>query len=125
MAGIEIKCGSCGADDYQLLDANTGEVLCSYCRNKWIVPELIHKTETEKFLEEQAKQPRVVQDNTTDTDRALMSSVASLGSLLGNPLRGCGNFLSRTLKILLGIVVAILALIGIIWVVTQWLSANF
>ncbi|MDR2105984.1 MAG: hypothetical protein LBP24_01080 [Coriobacteriales bacterium] len=95
MTAIEVSCSQCGSGEYRLVDARTGEVTCAYCRNQWIVPELAQKSETEKFLEQQAKQPRIIQDNSTETDRQIMNVVASAAS--GRLFSG----LSRVLKTLI------------------------
>ncbi|MDR1796472.1 MAG: hypothetical protein LBR44_03360 [Clostridiales Family XIII bacterium] len=112
---IDIKCDQCGADEYQLLDPKTGEVRCAYCRNRWIVPELIVKTETEKFLEEQSKRPVVVQDNSTETDQELMRMVSGLaaGGLAGcNPFARIGYAIRRFFRTLA--IVVIIAVVAIL-----------
>jgi len=97
MTKTDIRCSKCGSADYQLLDAKTGEATCRFCRNKWIEPGLKRMSETEKFLEEQARQPRVTYDNTTETDAKLMEMIGGLAGARGvssargffkNPLRG-------------------------------------
>ena len=57
MTNVHIECSQCGSDDYKLMDPKTGEVQCPFCRKRWIVVELIQKTETEKLLTEQTNQP--------------------------------------------------------------------
>jgi uncharacterized Zn finger protein (UPF0148 family) len=111
-AAIEVTCSQCGAGEYQVVDVRTGEVMCKYCRNKWIVPALAHKTETEKYLAEQAKRPRVLYDNTPETEKQMMTVVSGLSRLLNfNPLRSLGWALRRLFrKILFVIAVAIVAL---------------
>jgi len=104
MAQTEITCSKCGSGEYQLLNAQTGEVTCRYCHNQWIVSALIRKTETEKFLEEQAKQPRIIQDNTTETDKQLMDMVSGLA--------GAGT--NRTLNKVVRTVVIVAAIIIIL-----------
>ena len=104
---IETVCSRCGAEEYRLLDPKTGEVVCSYCRNRWIMPALIHQTETEKFLAEQAKQPRIIADNTTETDKQLMDAVTSVARV------ATGGFLSRAIKGA-AIAFAILILLGVL-----------
>jgi uncharacterized Zn finger protein (UPF0148 family) len=81
MSAIEVSCSQCGSGEYRLADERTGEVVCEYCRNRWIVPALIKKSETEKFLEQQSQQPRVIRDNTSETDKQLMGMVSSLAGL--------------------------------------------
>ena len=85
MTKTEIRCTKCGSLEYKLLDAKTGEVVCRYCRNQWIEQALRRMSETEKFLEEQAKQPRVTYDNTTETDEKLMNMI---GGLAGGGIKG-------------------------------------
>ncbi|MDR1082439.1 MAG: hypothetical protein LBL27_01045 [Coriobacteriales bacterium] len=108
MAGIEVSCSQCGAGEYRLLDARTGEVACLYCRNQWIIPELVQKSETEKYLEEQAKQPRVTHDNTTETDKQLMDVVSGLVGAAGlGFLRSASRMLARFLKAIILIIVLV------------------
>jgi hypothetical protein len=87
-----------------------------YCRNQWIVPALAHKSETEKYLVEQAKQPRVILDNSSETDRQMMNAVSGLTSLLSfNFLHSIGLALRRFLKVVLfAIAVVIVALAAFI-----------
>ena len=94
MTKVDIECVQCGSNEYQLLDPKTGEVLCPYCRNRWIVLELVRKTETEKFLAEQAKQPRVIMDNTTETDKKLMDMFLGIGK------GALGGLINRVLSII-------------------------
>jgi len=103
----EIRCEQCGADDYRLLDETTGEVMCSFCRNRWIVPELAKKTETEKFLEQQAKQPRVIRDNTSDTDEQLMRMISGIA---GGGLRRGFRAIATVLVIAVIVIVAVVVL---------------
>jgi uncharacterized Zn finger protein (UPF0148 family) len=113
MTAIEISCSQCGSGEYRLVDARTGEVTCLYCRNQWIVPELIQKTETEKYLVEQAKQPRVTYDNTSETDKQLMSVLSGLaGALSFNPLRSVSQVLSRFFRVIILIIVFVVIVIG-------------
>jgi uncharacterized Zn finger protein (UPF0148 family) len=115
MATVEVQCSQCGSGEYQLLDAKTGEVICRYCRNKWVVPELVVKSETEKFLEQQAKQPRVIQDNSTETDRQLMEMVSGLARSSGlNPLAAIGRFFRGIFSTIGRIVTTVLVVAGII-----------
>jgi uncharacterized Zn finger protein (UPF0148 family) len=107
MSAIEVSCSQCGSGEYQLVNARTGEVSCRYCRNQWIVPELAQKTETEKFLERQAQQPRVTYDNSSETDKQLMGMITSMAT---------GHFtaaLKRMVKTVLVIIgIVIVALVG-------------
>ena len=80
MPAIEINCSQCGSEEYRIVDSRTGEVACNYCRNRWIIPELAQKSETEKFLEKQAERPQVIQDNSSETDRQLLNIFSSLFS---------------------------------------------
>lgn len=115
MATVDVQCSQCGSGEYQLLDAKTGEVVCRYCRNKWIVPELVVKSETEKFLEEQAKQPRIIQDNSTETDKQLMEIVSSLTRASGcNPLAAVSRFFRGLFSTIGRIIITILVVAGII-----------
>lgn len=100
MTSVEIECSQCGSGEYRLLDARTGEVACPYCRNRWIVPELIYKNETEKFLAEQAKRPKVIVNNTTETDRQLMQTLLgilnlpqAISNLIGKLVTGVATIL--------------------------------
>lgn len=108
MTQIDVSCSQCGSGEYQLLDASTGEVVCPYCRNKWIVPELRQKSETERFLEEQAKQPRVIVDNTTETDKQLMDMISRFA--FANPLRAVSNFIRRVFFVAVVIIVLVIVL---------------
>jgi uncharacterized Zn finger protein (UPF0148 family) len=112
MPKIEITCSRCGAGEYQLLDTRTGEVICHYCRSQWIVPELQQKSQTEKFLEEQAKQPRIIRDNTTETDQKLMEMVTGLVSK--GPLGAVNGFIRK--------IIFVVALIIILFVVCLFVS---
>ncbi|MDR2491878.1 MAG: hypothetical protein LBD25_00200 [Coriobacteriales bacterium] len=104
MPAVEVTCSQCGSSEYRLADAKTGEVFCVYCRNKWIVPELVQLSETEKFLEAQAKRPQVVYDNTSETDRQLMDIVSgAVRTTALNPLRSLG----RVVRVIVGIVVMV------------------
>ncbi|MCL1847328.1 MAG: hypothetical protein FWF91_05115 [Coriobacteriia bacterium] len=119
MPQIDIHCSQCRSGEYELLDAKTGEVVCRFCRNKWIVPELIQKSETEKFLEEQAKQPRVIYDNTTETDKQLMDL---FGKMLNfNPLRS----ISRFFRNLIGFAVAVVVLFVVALFIMRLSGFNF
>jgi uncharacterized Zn finger protein (UPF0148 family) len=111
MAAIEISCSQCGSNEYRLIDERTGEIACLYCRGQWVVPELARKSETEKFLDQQAQQPRVTYDNTTETDQQLMSMITSMVSG-GNLLRGAFATLRRALRTFL-IIIAIVAVVVI------------
>ncbi|MDR0349984.1 MAG: hypothetical protein LBH64_00330 [Coriobacteriales bacterium] len=114
MTAIEVSCSRCGGEEYRLIDASTGEVVCLYCRNRWIIPELIQKTETEKYLVEQAKQPRITYDNTTETDKQLMDVVSGLAGTSGL-LSSIGRALTRFLRVVLVvIVIVIIALAAVI-----------
>jgi hypothetical protein len=62
-------------------------------------------------LEQQAQQPRVTYDNTTETDRQLMSMITSVVSG-GHLLRGALASLRRALKTFL-IIVAVVAVVAI------------
>ena len=107
MAATKIECSQCGSHDYQLLDSSTGEVMCPFCRSHWTVPSLIQKTETEKFLELQSQQPRVVSDNTTETDKQLMSMLSGVFNL--------GGCLKRITSIVAGIIaIVVLVIVAII-----------
>jgi uncharacterized Zn finger protein (UPF0148 family) len=109
VAAIEVSCSQCGAGEYQLVDSRTGEVVCHYCRNQWIVPELAQKSETEKFLEEQAKQPRIIQDNSTETDRRLIGMLGSMasGTLLAG-LRRIGRTILITVILIVALIVGLI-----------------
>ncbi len=117
MASVEIECPQCKANTYRLLDAKTGEVICDFCRSKWIVPSLIQKSETEKFLEEQAKRPQVVIDNTSETDEQLMQMISGLaGGALSGGARALGDMIKRVLLIVGGIVLLVIILIVLFFV---------
>ena len=111
---IETGCKKCGSEDYQLLDARTGEVLCSYCRNRWVEPLFIQKTETERFLEEQAKRPQVILDNTTETDQQLMDMVSKAA---GVATGGCVNRVARLIIVVVAVIIllTVLSFFGIFW----------
>jgi t-SNARE complex subunit (syntaxin) len=79
-----------------------------FCQNRWIISELIQKTETEKFLEEQAKRPQVVVDTTTETDRQLMDMI---GGVFGAVTGGCMNRAIRLIALL--IILVIVVIIGV------------
>jgi len=108
MQAIEIGCSKCGSEDFRLLDQKTGEVICQHCRNRWIEPALIKKTETEKLIEEQAKRPRVVIDNTTETDKQLMDMISKVA---GAATGGCARKASR-------VVVAVVVVVIILFVLS-------
>jgi len=81
--------------------------MCPYCRKRWIVPALIQKSETEKYLEEQSKQPRVIVDNTTETDRQLMNMIAGL---TGFP-NAVGSVIRRIVTAAVGCLVVVVIII--------------
>lgn len=103
MSSPGIECSQCGSHEYELLSTKTGEVRCPYCRYMWTVPELIQKTETEKFIEQQAKQPRVVIDNTSETDEKLMDFLSGIFNM--------GGCLSQVRSIVMGIIALVLIII--------------
>ncbi|MCL2756480.1 MAG: hypothetical protein FWD43_00135 [Coriobacteriia bacterium] len=103
MAMIDIKCAQCGSGEYRLLDPKTGEVVCPFCRNQWIVPALIQKTATEKFLEEQAKQPRVTVVSSNETDDQLLKMLS--GAM------GCGNAFKNVINRIAFIIILIITLL--------------
>lgn len=105
MAQVEVVCSKCGAGEYRVIDAKKGEVMCPFCHNKWVVSELAQKTETEKFLEEQAKQPRIIEDNTTETDKKLMDMVSGLAGV--GPKSSMSRAV-RTVLIVVGVIVFLL-----------------
>ena len=121
MTIIETECSRCGGEEYELLNPKTGEVLCPYCRNRWIIPALVQKTETEKFLEEQAKQPRVVIDNTSETDRQLMNMMANSMSAASKTTGCLRRFV--TIYMIIFAIVFILIASGIIMFLVTWFSA--
>ncbi|MCL2530279.1 MAG: hypothetical protein FWE41_08160 [Coriobacteriia bacterium] len=108
MQAIEIGCKRCGSEEFRLLNVKTGEVICSYCRNRWIEPSLIEQTETEKFLAEQAKRPQVIVDNTSETDKQLMEMVTKAASATA------GGCVSKAMKIVIGAVVALVILAALL-----------
>ncbi|MDR2586749.1 MAG: hypothetical protein LBC23_00625 [Coriobacteriales bacterium] len=113
MAAIEVSCSQCGSGEYRVVNTQTGEVACAYCRNQWIVPELAQKSETEKFLEQQAKQPRIVRDNTTETDQQLMSAISGLASVAtGGFFAGLGRTVRRIITAAI-VIVAVLVIAGV------------
>jgi hypothetical protein len=120
MTAIEISCSQCGAEEYQLLNASTGEVVCLYFRNRWIIPELIQKTETEKYLVEQAKQPRVTYENRTETDEQLMDIVSGLVGASGI-LHAIGRALTRFFKVILAIIIVVIVVL-IIFVAVRFFT---
>ena len=107
MPQVTVSCSQCGSGEYRLVSAKTGEVVCVYCRNQWIVPELIQKTETEKFLEEQAKQPRVIHDNTTETDKQLMDMMSGMVGAGAGAARSA-NKVIRTVIIIAAVILVLL-----------------
>jgi len=112
MQAIELGCKKCGSEDFELLDAKTGEVLCNYCRNRWIEPSLIRQTETEKFLAEQAKRPQVVVDNTTETDKQLMDMITkAAGISAGGCLKKIAKF--AFIALIIAIVITVLVVFGL------------
>jgi uncharacterized Zn finger protein (UPF0148 family) len=122
MAAIEVSCSQCGSGEYRLIDARTGEVMCLYCRNRWIIPELVQKTETEKYLIEQAKQPRVTYDNTSETDKQLMSAVSGLAGIFSsNILHSISRALRRFLKVVLLIIAVVVVALAAFIVIRYYL----
>ncbi|MDR2197670.1 MAG: hypothetical protein LBO07_06890 [Coriobacteriales bacterium] len=108
----DVTCPSCHADDFTVIDESTGLLRCSFCRNAWIDEHFVKLTETERYLREQAKQPRVITDNSTETDRQLLQAVSGLsgfmtqvGAVFRRALSGC------VVVAVLLIVLAILAII--------------
>jgi uncharacterized membrane protein len=90
-------------------DAQKGLLRCDYCRNLWVDERFVQLSETERFLREQAKQPKVILDNTTETDRQLMSALGGLISI-----GSVGASIGRTLKTVLMVVIALIVLVVII-----------
>jgi len=115
MRAIEIGCKRCGSEEFDLLNAKTGEVRCAYCRNRWVEPSLIQQTETEKFLAEQAKRPQVIVDNTTETDKQLMEMVTKAASATA------GGCVSKAMRIVI-IAVATLVFIAALLVFVVYLG---
>jgi uncharacterized Zn finger protein (UPF0148 family) len=121
MAAIEISCLQCGSNEYRVVDERTGEVACQYCRSQWIVPELARKSETEKFMEQQAQQPRVTYDNTTETDKQLMEVITSVASVAsGGFLAGCRATLSRIARTLVIVAVTVVVILVAILLYRQF-----
>jgi len=56
MTTIRIECAQCGSDEYQVLDAQTGLVMCPYCRSQWIVPALVPSAPIPQYVVIQAQQ---------------------------------------------------------------------
>jgi len=76
---IEIGCSKCGSEDFQLLDPKTGEMLCKYCRNRWVEPSLIQKTETEI---EPVKHYHVIVDNNAEANRQFNERTSKIASFV-------------------------------------------
>ena len=110
MAIVDIECNQCGSNEYQLLDPKTGEIQCLFCRKRWLVKDFVQKTETEKFLEEQAKQPRIIRDNTTETDEQLMKMASGLMNVPG----ALSNLLGKVIKTFIMFIVVIVVIIVIV-----------
>jgi hypothetical protein len=60
-------------------------------------------------LQEQAKQPKIIIDNTTDTDRRVMDMVTSFFNFGPSLLRGLKNILLVLLGIIVLLIVASIA----------------
>ncbi|MDR2108193.1 MAG: TFIIB-type zinc ribbon-containing protein [Coriobacteriales bacterium] len=123
----DLSCPKCHSEEFSVEDTRTGQLRCAYCRNRWIDERFIQKTETERFLEQQAKQPRIVLDNTTETDRQLMQALgglSSIASVFTNPLRGCRSIIVTYLKAFFRILILLAIAAGIIVAVTYWISTN-
>jgi Zn-finger nucleic acid-binding protein len=116
----DITCPRCHAEQFTVVDQTTGLLRCDYCRNQWIDSRFIKLSETEKFIAEQAKQPKVIIDNTTDTDRQLMEMIGGVmgGGLLGQA-QGCLTRFTRTILIIV-IALIVLAAIGFIAPNINW-----
>jgi hypothetical protein len=106
----EVTCPSCHGETFTVLDDKTGVLRCAYCHNQWIDKNFIKVTETERFLQEQAKQPKIIIDNTTETDKQLMNMFSGLfGAIMQGPslLRGLRNILLTVLGIFVALIVAL------------------
>jgi DNA-directed RNA polymerase subunit RPC12/RpoP len=44
MSQVDVECVQCGSNEYRIVDERIGEVMCPYCRNKWIVPAIAQRT---------------------------------------------------------------------------------
>jgi ribosomal protein L37AE/L43A len=105
----EICCPTCHAEQFRLIDESRGQLRCEYCRNTWIDLRFKKVSSTERFLQEQAKQPRITFDNTTETDKQLLSLFTGL-------LNFPSSRLATTLKIV-GAVVALALVALIVWLI--------
>jgi ribosomal protein L37AE/L43A len=107
----DVQCPVCHGEDYLVSDQKTGLLRCNYCRNTWIDEHFIKLTDTERYLIEQAKQPRVVVDNTTETDQQLMKMLTGFANVPAMLAQGAQRTFRGCLTLL--IVVAILIIAGI------------
>ncbi|MCL2806751.1 MAG: hypothetical protein FWD27_01090 [Coriobacteriia bacterium] len=107
MEAIQTGCKRCGSEEFELMNPKTGEVICAYCRNRWIETALIQRTETEKFLAEQAKRPQVTVDNSTETDKQLMDLMTKAA---GAATGGCVNRVAKAVVLIVVVVIAIVTL---------------
>ena len=107
-----IECSGCGAEDYKLLNPTTGEVECRFCRRKWTVPELVQKSETDRFLESQGLQPQNVQGNATEAFQKSQENAAdakSTGADSSARLPGC----FKAILVVAGFALIFLIILGI------------
>ena len=112
MKAIEIGCKKCGSGEFLLLDPKTGDMLCKYCRNRWVEPSLIQRTEAEIFRAEQANRPQVNEDNLIVIDKQQMDKMSKVSKVV---TRGC-----LPVVIIFTAVVLILLLILIITINLLW-----
>ena len=80
MPQVDIRCSQCMSNDYELVNEKTGLVVCRYCRNQWIVPELIQNSAADRFFEEQAERARTIHDNSAETNKQIMDVYSKMPS---------------------------------------------
>jgi len=118
---IDVECPCCHSESYQLIDQGTGLLRCDYCRNTWIDQHFIRLSETERFLREQAAQPKVVYDNSSQTDEQLMQMVTGIATgLAAAPIRSIAN----TVRTVLIAIVAAAVLIPLAAALIIFLANN-
>jgi ribosomal protein L37AE/L43A len=104
----DVFCPRCRADAYTVEDTSTGLLRCTYCRNTWVDTAFRQISETQAYLEEQAKRPRVIIDNTTETDEKLMEAVSSAAT----------GHIPGIAKTIIGIVIAVMIMIVVSGIIT-------
>ena len=98
----DVYCPVCHGESFCVEDPKTGLLRCNFCRNQWLDLHFQKVTETERYLQEQSKQPRIVYENSSETDQQLLKALFGLS--------GCVGKIGRIVKGVVSILVLLLIL---------------